>query len=203
MLLCVGTLAAQPVTFGIKAGARLTSDMDQYWATSESKQYVVGPMVVARLPRGFGLEFDVLYRHIGYRSSDSDILGGSYTQRVTGNSLEFPIVLRKTLGWGIYAGAGYAPRSTSGSGHENVIQVNGLDSRNTTFFQSDFPTEFRTTHGVVGAAGIEKRVGPVRLAPEVRYVRRTRPFVEIYGSRGFSIVSTQNQVDLFVGISFP
>jgi hypothetical protein len=55
----------------------------------------------------------------------------------------------------------------------------------------------------VSAAGIEKRWGPLHIAPEVRYTRWNRPAVGVFGSRGFTIQSTQNQVDLMVGIRFP
>ena len=56
---------------------------------------------------------------------------------------------------------------------------------------------------VVGTVGIAKRVGPLRIAPEIRYTRWNSPAVNEYGSHGFSIQSTQNQVELLVGISFP
>jgi hypothetical protein len=53
------------------------------------------------------------------------------------------------------------------------------------------------------AAGIAKHVGPLRIAPEVRYTRWNRPAIDDFGPRGFSLKSTQNQVDLMLGISFP
>lgn len=196
-------LPAQTLSVGIKGGGRLTGDLDSFWATEESKRYAVGPMVTAGLPAGFRVEFDALYRQVGFRSSNSDILGGSYTARYRGNSWEFPIVLRKALWRGIYAGVGYAPRVINGSGHANGIQVTSLIPPTTTFFESDVPGLWDTTHGVVAAAGIERRLGPLRFVPEVRYVRWNKPAVEEFGSRGFSIVSTQNQVDLLVGITFP
>jgi len=55
----------------------------------------------------------------------------------------------------------------------------------------------------VAAAGIENRAGRLRIAPEVRYVRWNKPAIHESGSHGFEIVSSQDQVDTFVGISFP
>jgi len=46
-------------------------------------------------------------------------------------------------------------------------------------------------------------LGPLRIAPEVRYLRWNRPAVEVFGSHSFSVVSNQNQVDLLLGIRFP
>lgn len=203
LFLCAGMLMAQPFTVGVKGGVRLTGDLDSYWATSESKRYAVGPMVTAGLPLGFRLEFDALYRRAGFRTVHSDILGGFSTERDRGNSWEFPIVVRRTLWRGLYGGIGYAPRVINGSGHVNGVSVINLIPPTTTYSEFNIPARWDTTHGIVGAAGIERRLGPLRIAPEVRYIHWNRPAINEYGPHGFSILSTQDQVDLLVGISFP
>jgi hypothetical protein len=53
--------------------------------TSESKRYVVGAMLTARLPLGLRMEFDALYRRVGFRS-----LIGTVVEGDRGNSWEFP-----------------------------------------------------------------------------------------------------------------
>jgi hypothetical protein len=196
-------LHAQIFSFGVKAGVPVTNDMDSYFATSETRRYVVGPMAVVRLPLGFGVEFDALYRRAGYRVFSSDIFG-TFTQVSRGNSWEFPLLLRHTIAGGVYGAVGYAGRAINGSSHYNQI-VNGFGIVATTFQQGNLPGDWETTHGVVAAAGIEKRLWrlPLRLAPEVRYTYWTRPAVEVFGSRGFSVVSTQHQVDVMLGITFP
>jgi len=203
LFLYAGVLQAQPFTFGIKGGVRLTSDLDSYFATTESKQYVVGPMLTARLPFGFRLELDALYRRVGYRTASSDVLGGFYSERDVGNAWEVPMVLRRTLWHGFYAGAGYAPRIINGARHFNSVSVTSLNPLLKSYYESSLPGSWNTTHGVIGAAGIEKRVGPLRIAPEIRYTHWNKPAVDLYGSHGFSIQSSQNQVDLMIGISFP
>jgi hypothetical protein len=65
------------------------------------------------------------------------------------------------------------------------------------------PGIWNTTRGVVAGAGVEHRTGPVRVEPEVRYIRWNRPAIEEFGPRGFSIVSTQNQVQLMLGLRWP
>jgi hypothetical protein len=203
LFLSASILSAQIFSVGVKAGVPATNDLDSYWATSESRRYTVGPMITAGLPFGFRLEFDALYRRVGFRTTSGDILGGTYNERDTGNSWEFPILARRTVWHGVYAGVGYAPRAINGSAHSNYFTVTSINPVTWTYGERDFPGSWLTTHGVVTALGIEKRVGPVHISPEVRYTRWNRLAVDESGSHGFSIQSTQNQVDLLVGIRFP
>jgi hypothetical protein len=160
-------------------------------------------MVTVGLPFGLRLEFDALYRRAGYRTSSTDIIGDYFAARNWGNSWEFPIVVRRKLWHGVYAGVGYAPRVINWSGHSAGFFVTSINPPVKIYQESDIKGSWDTTHGVVGAAGIEKRIGPLRIAPEVRYTYWNRPAVDVSGSHGYSIASTQNQVDLLVGITFP
>jgi hypothetical protein len=72
-----------------------------------------------------------------------------------------------------------------------------------TFQRYSVPGDWDTTHGVVVAGGIERRAGPLRLAPEVRYTYWNKPSVDVSGSQGFSIQSSQHQVEILLGIRFP
>jgi hypothetical protein len=191
-----GILPAQLFTFGVKGGVRLNTDLDNYDATSESKRYVVGPMVTFGLPLGFRVELDALYRRAGYRTSFGNIFG-TFTERDRGNSWEFPIILRHGLTHGLYAGVGYAPRMINGSGHQNLVLTlpSGFESVN-------IPGAWDVTNGVIGAAGIEKRVGRLRIGPEVRYTFWTRPSITVYGPQGYFLQTSQHQVDVMVGVSF-
>ena len=110
--------------------------------------------------------------------------------------------MRKRLLGLFYGAAGYAPRIIHGSEHTDVFQVVGSDPRLTNYVEFDFPGLWDTTHGIVAAAGMERRIGPLRIAPEVRYVFWKKPAVEEYGSRGFTILSSQHQVDVMVEISW-
>lgn len=202
LFLCAGILSAQTFSVGVKGGVPLTGDLGSYYATSESRRYTVGPMVTAGLPLRFRLEFAALYRRVGFRASDG-FLGGSYTERDRGNSWEFPIVVRRTLWRGVYAGIGYAPRVINGSSHANYVFLTSIAPEFKTFSELTLPGSWDTTHGAVSVVGIEKRVGRLHIAPEVRYTRWNKQAVDVNGSRGFSIQSTQNQVDLLVGIRFP
>jgi hypothetical protein len=58
------------------------------------------------------------------------------------------------------------------------------------------------THGIAAGAGLRLGAGRLHLAPEVRYTRwGGRPFDD-QGPGGFFLESSQNQVELLVGLSF-
>jgi hypothetical protein len=50
--------------------------------------------------------------------------------------------------------------------------------------------------------GIEKRAGRLRIAPELRYIHWSPHALYVQQLHGLFIVSTQNQVDVLVGITF-
>jgi hypothetical protein len=203
LLICAGVLAAQEsFTFGVKGGIRLTDDLEGF-ATSESKRYVVGGMLTAPLPLGFRFEFDALYRHDAYRSEETDIIGDYFASRVHGNSWEFPLLLRRPLRHGVYVSAGYVPRTIHGSGHLNSITLTSLTPPNNKIYsERDIPAEWNTTHGLAGAAGIEKHFGRLRVAPEIRYTQWFHPAVNFSGSHGIFVSSRQDQMDLMLAITF-
>jgi len=199
----VCTAAAQSLSFGIKAGATLTGDLDTSSAVSESKRITFGPAVVVGLPRGFGIEVDALYQRVGYRSDSSfQNLAFTYT-RAKGNSWQFPIVLRKTLGHGVYVGAGVVPQTINGNEQTTLVQATTLEHTAYQITQSQNAGEWRSEVGVIGTAGIEGRLDKVHIGPEVRYTWWTRPALDVQGSQGFSILSSRNQVDVLITVRFP
>ena len=201
--LAVWTAGAQPLSLGLKAGATLTGDIDSYEAVSESKRITFGAAAVVALPLGFGVEVDALYQRSGYRVQDSFFsLAWSYT-RARGNSFEFPVLLRRNLGRGIFVAGGYAARVVDGSEDTTLVQAVGLNGQSYETFRFHNPGEWQTTQGVVAAAGIEERLGPLRLGPEVRYTHWKVPALDLQGSHGFSVQSPRNRVEVFLDLRFP
>jgi hypothetical protein len=189
----------QPLAIGVKGGLRLNGDIEGD-AVSESKRYVVGPMVEMALPHSFGVEFDALYSR-GYRTSNSDILGGYYFERVRANTWEFPILVRRTFHEGgirPYASIGYAPRKMSGSFHTVGVSADFAGRR--TPYDFSGPAHYDVTHGFVAGGGIDIQRGHLRASPEVRYTRWNQDPVNVFGSHGYYISGNQNEVRILLGL---
>src|SRR5690348_2799796 len=99
LLLCgIRIASAQAISIGVKAGVPFTDAMIQ--SNDESRPYIVGPSLEVRLPAGFAIEADALYRRIGSsQSAHFAVINGdigpffsSFSNRVRGNSWEFPVI---------------------------------------------------------------------------------------------------------------
>jgi hypothetical protein len=93
---------AQPFSAGIKAGVPLTDflnatqggiDGDFFTYKSPTQRYIIGATAELRLPRGFSVEVDALYRHLSYHAYNP-IVPGSDTSDTTGSNWEFPLPLK-------------------------------------------------------------------------------------------------------------
>lgn len=206
-LLSGSCVSAQSIGFGVKGGLRVTDDLSSNLgdATSESKRYVVGPMVTIGLPLGFTAEVDALYRRVAYRTAFVDIVGDFYAQRGTANSWEFPMLVRHKLVGGLYAGIGYAPRVISGSSRVNATTiVNPLTLPVVKAFSSyTLSDDYKTGNGLVIAGGLQKRFGAIRVSPEIRYTHWSNSALSVNGPQEYGYQSAQEQVDVLLGISFP
>ena len=188
----------QRLALGVKGGVRATDDFLSGSATSESKRYVVGPMVEVLLPYRLGVEVNALYRRFGYRTGRSDIFG-SFAERHRGNSWEFPMLLKYRFAGRLYASGGYAPRTINGSGRTDIVELDFAGNPRLSTFRSDFDY---VSHGAVVGAGIELGSERVRFSPEFRYTRWKDKAIDIQGSRGFMVQSNQNQMDVLLSITW-
>jgi hypothetical protein len=182
-LALVAGAAAQPVNFGVKGGVRLAND-------SQSRPYAVGPMLTAGLPLGFRIEFNALYRREGDFTQYGTI-HFVFVQQERGNSWEFPVLLRRTLWRGVYGGLGLAPRVVSGTAH--IISYGYFPVH---YEEYDATASWQNAVAFIASGGIERRIGPLRVAPEVRYSHWNQP---LNGALGGS----QDHVDVMLGITFP
>src|SRR6266566_5210391 len=101
LLLLAGATAvlAQPISFGVKAGVPLTDFIDaangsRTSVSTTTNRYIVGPTVELRLPAGFGIEADALYRHFRFNSTDN-LLDAILTVNTSTGAWEFPLLLKK------------------------------------------------------------------------------------------------------------
>lgn len=204
LLLAVSPARGEIFSIGVRGGVPLTDFFDtasrgSLAFFSDTKPYVVGPAVELHLPFRLGIGFDALYRRVNYESTE--IVGGAVTAtRTTGNSWEFPLLLR----WR-FSGAPITPFVNSGVAFRHLSglrQVRSFFTDGTpSAVETDRPPELenRTSPGFVAGGGLELRAGPVRISPEIRYTR--------WGWTSFRDVdgllrSKNGQADFLVGFTF-
>src|ERR1017187_1886335 len=109
----------QPLTIGVEGGVRLTGDpqiYDPIFDRSNSKPYLVGPMIEVRLPFHFAFEADALYSRLG-NTTYIPLIANESDIRTIGNSWEFPMLVKYRLPVPrvqSYASVGLAPRRVGG-----------------------------------------------------------------------------------------
>ena len=196
--LCFG----QSLSVGVIGGVHGTDDITGA-ATSESKRYIVGPALDLGLPFGLGVEFDVLYSREGYRTSYGNFAGSSFTSE-RANSWQFPLLARYKLPFPFlkpFVEAGYATGILPGSTSINTISIDLLTDI-ATFGRLHESTNWKTNHGFIAGGGVQFGLGRLRLAPELRYTHWNNPAITGTYADGPSYQSTQDQVDVLVGISW-
>ena len=186
LLLCLAPLAfSQPFSAGIKVGLPLTDFLNTVngITSTTTNRYIVGPQVELRLPAGFGVEFDVLYRHFDY----TDIVGSgvnAVTSFGHSGDWEFPLVAKYKFPSHIvrpYVEAGVAWDTLSG-----LTNSVGITAQNGTVM------------GAVIGGGIDIHAIVIHIAPELRYTRWTSQHFNISNV----LNSNQNQTEFLVGITF-
>jgi len=177
ILLVCSIAAAQPFGAGIKIGAPITDAISIVNGASpdtsiSNDHYIVGPYGEVRLPSGFSIEIDALYR-----SFSSTVRGSSV---VSGGTWEFPVLAKKKLFKG--------PVRPYIEGGLVLSHLTG----------SDLNVAHASNYGITLGAGIEIHALVLRISPEVRY---DGFFFNTFSSNSF-VQSNRNQVLVMVGIGF-
>lgn len=178
-------LAQSPFGFGLKAGVPLSDALSttpsgaiDYFQSTH--RYIIGPYAEFRLPSGFSVELDALYRSYDYGQVGNN--GVAAPQTVSAGVWEFPLLAKKSLLSGPiqpYIEGGVA------LSHLSVNDVLELNHRN--------------NYGIVLGAGVSFHVGPVRVAPEIRYNGWA---FQSFSSPFGGLHSNRNQATVLVGIGF-
>ena len=192
---------AQSLSLGMTGGLRAADDF-QYAATSESRRYVVGPTATLALPLGFAIEFEALYRRQGYSTGNGTPF---YTSsiREADNIWEFPLLARYRIPFARvrpFVEAGWAPRITNGSADSSGCS---FDFNTGSYYCAGGRrhTSWPTTHGAVVGGGVQFAAGRLEFPPEIRYTHWNQQNIYGYFGDGPSYGSTQNQLDILLGIS--
>ncbi len=193
-------LAVGPISVGLKAGV----PMNDAFAVAtggyraDTKRFTIGPEFDLNLPFRIGIEFDVLYKRLGYDFNPLDLLTSAST---TANSWEFPLLLKWRVKGGLvrpYLEVGMNTNHLTGLKQARQFFLGGTRQTTTT----DTPDELqnRTAVGGTVGGGLEVHLGPLKVSPEIRYTRwGTDTFLD--AARGF-LRFNRNQADFLVGFFF-
>ena len=201
LILTAASAFAGPFGFGLKAGIPMTDftnavSSGRFDYTSKTQRYIVGPMVELRLPFGFGIEADALYRRFSYNSvvtgtgdhllHQRQRLGVSDPREVPFSDPHRAAVHRRRNR------LGHPARSEAGCAHR---------SREPRYYvhQHSGRAASKTTTGFVLGFGVDVHALIIHISPEIRYTRwGAQHFLDQNG--GFH--SSQNQAEFLVGITF-
>jgi len=190
------TAPAQRFSFGVKAGAPVTDalpyDASPY-SIVDTGRWTVGPTAEVRLFSHLLFEADALYR--GYRSLSSGgsfILAGTSTLqtvpvsasfRENAKEWDFPLLLKYRVQAGtmhpfVDAGFEFAHASSDFTSSfsclagPNTCSAAGVGSYVTS--QNSYSSSVNRK-GPAAGVGMEFKFGKVKISPEVRYTKLTRP----------------------------
>jgi len=178
-------------SFGIKGGVPLTDPVSSttfngidttMHVYSNSKNYLIGPMVELNLPLGLAVEADALFRPLNL-STDTQVIPTSTVTHASINvsSMEFPILLKAHL----FRAPVVQPYVEAGPAFRYVA--------------SPFP--YFSNKGFALGGGVDLRIPLVKISPELRYSRwgadSANPQLNVSLPP-----SSRNQVELLIGISF-
>jgi hypothetical protein len=188
------TASAQRFSFGVKAGAPVTdavpNDAGPY-SMVDTGRWTVGPTAEVRLFSHLSFEADALYR--GYRSlspGGSFILSGTSLMPVfpvsasilqNAKEWDFPLLLKYRFQAGtmhpfVDAGFEFAHASSdftiSCLAGPDTCSAAGIGSYVTS--QNSYSSSVNR-RGPAAGVGIEFKFGKIRISPEVRYTKLTRP----------------------------
>jgi hypothetical protein len=194
IFLSANVFAAGPVIFGARGGAAFidndSSLLGRLGTAALTRSYLIGPTLGVRLPLGFSVEGDALYKRqtlslnefIGLPAGLSGI--GTHA-----DSWEFPVMAKFAVGSSSIApvvGAGVTFRHINNFGDVPTSLLASSTTGNSV--------------GFVGGAGLRVQMGPVNITPELRYTRWNS------GSLTQSLVDTvlgsQNQIQVLIGVTF-
>jgi len=172
---------SQLVSIGAKGGIPFLAPNQ---GGDESRPYIVGPSIEFRLPVGFAIELDALYRRVGntsffgFRSNTVFIppltppYVSSYLDRQRGNYWEFPVLGKyyfrpRTTAWQPFIGTGWALRTVAFHNDISETVVNADGTSHSDSFRNHHQSDLGV--GAVFSAGVRFRAGRVAVVPELRY----------------------------------
>jgi len=163
---------------------------------STTGPFTFGPALRVGLPRGLGLDVEFLYKRLDFGFA-------SDPARIVVHRVELPLLARYVLpGLPVhpFAHVGMSFNRVIAAGYPNVCA--GTTADKGFYCIGGNPVaqlRHRQTHGPVLGAGLDFRIGVLRLIPELRL---TRWVDRNFETRDSSLRSNLTQVELLLGLEF-
>ncbi len=142
LLLLAAPSFAQHLHFGLKGGMPLNDLVESDGrVTNLPSRWTLGPMLEVDLPVGLGIEFNALYRRIGY----NDLLDN------TAGAWDFPLLLKYR-----FPGIVARPYVAGGWVFRNI---------------GDIPRLSAGSNGVAFSGGVRFSIPVIQISPEIRWTR--------------------------------
>lgn len=191
VFLIAASAAAQPFSFGVKAGVPLTPFVNA--PESTTNRFLIGPTIELRLPLGFAIEADALYRHYKFQAYPSNTSTGAW---------EFPLLAKYRFRAPLvrpYLDAGVAWDTLMGLKQSTFPTFCAPDQIGCVPRpQAGIPVNQGTIPGVVLGGGLDVHALFLHISPEIRYTH--------WGSQHFAAdgaySSNQTQAEFLLGIAF-
>ena len=144
---------------------------------ADTHRYTFGPYLELRLPAGFGIEMDALYKTYEYRQI---VPSPGITQN--SHAWEFPFLVKKR-----FLPGPVKPYLETGAAFDHLSTANFRELHD------------RNAWGLVVGGGVDVRLGRLHITPEIRYTGWTSRHFE---SPGTLLQSNRNQAAFLLGIGF-
>jgi len=181
IVLAAAPACGQTLSLGMKAVVAATALMgaDAPMYRSATRRYTLGPAVEVKLPRRFSVGVDALYKRVEWAGPTP-----TRGRPAEAGRWEFPVLVKRS-----FSGGRARPFAALGISFNRVTGVRGAAA----FTE----LRHRSTIGYAAAAGVELRLGILRIVPEIRF---TRWVDRNFGVRDGPLRSNLSQVEVLAGL---
>jgi opacity protein-like surface antigen len=172
LLLCTTAVFAGPFSIGVRGGLPLNDAVQNAQNnpasfSSEDQRYLVGPTIELHLPLRFSVQLDALYGNFTYRSVAGSQAGQTVANAITSSDQwQFPLQLKYR-----FSGEFLRPFVNTGASFRHLYNLNQVPQFITGPSSGQTNYGSNTKAGFVIGGGVEFKLGPIKISPEIRYTR--------------------------------
>jgi opacity protein-like surface antigen len=201
LLITTTAALAGPLSIGVRGGLPLndavqTAGNNPAQFASEDQRYLVGPTVELHLPLRFSVQLDALYSNFTYRSVAGSQAGQTIANALTSSDQwQFPLQLKYR-----FSGEVLRPFVNTGASFRHLYNLNQVPQFITGPPSGQNNLGSSNNAGFVIGGGLEFKLGPIKISPEIRYTRWGANTFRQGISSVFDLNSNEGQ--FLVGLTF-